>query len=250
MIVAERQKKLLAVIQKHHFISLQELKGVTQTSISTIRRDLAALTNQGFVKRVHGGVEFIAQNKKSSTVNERRPIYQADKQIIAQRAAQQLHGGETVFLDAGSTTGEVIAYLADKKPEITVVTNSVHHAASLSDLMIPVLIIGGQVKQTTDAVIGAAAVEQIKNMVFDVSFVGADGISVVFGLTTPDLEEAAVKRAVVERSHVSYVLADASKIGIAAFAKAVALKEVVLVTTHLTSKQRDELNQVMTVLAV
>jgi len=250
MIVEERQERLLAVIQKHQFISLQELKGVTQTSISTIRRDLALLTDKGLVKRVHGGVEFIAQNKKSSTVSERRPIYQADKQKIAKRAVQQLQGGETIFLDAGSTTGEVIAYLADKKPAITVVTNSVHHAANLSDLMIPVLIIGGQVKQTTDAVIGAAAVEQIKNMVFDVSFVGADGISVEFGLTTPDLEEAAVKRAVVERSHVSYVLADASKIGVASFAKAVTLEEVVLVTTNLVSKQRDELKKVMKVLVV
>ncbi len=97
MIVEERQERLLAVIQKHQFISLQELKGVTQTSISTIRRDLALLTDKGLVKRVHGGVEFIAQNKKSSTVSERRPIYQADKQKIAKRAVQQLQGGETIF---------------------------------------------------------------------------------------------------------------------------------------------------------
>jgi len=118
----------------------------------------------------------------------------------------------------------------------------------LSDLMIPVMIIGGQVKQTTDAVIGAAAVAQFNSMVFDVSFVGADGLSVDFGLTTPDLEEAAIKRAVVARSQLSYVLADASKIGTASFAKAVDLEQVVLVTAQLTTEQRARLKHEMTVL--
>lgn len=114
--------------------------------------------------------------------------------------------------------------------------------------MIPVMIIGGQVKQTTDAVIGAAAVNQINHMVFNVSFVGADGLSVEFGLTTPDLEEAAIKKAVVERSQVSYVLADNSKIGTAAFAKAVDLERVVLVTSALTNQQWQVLSQAMTVI--
>ncbi|AEJ30784.1 MULTISPECIES: DeoR/GlpR family DNA-binding transcription regulator [Leuconostoc] len=248
MIVEERQKRLLRVIQKNKFMSLQELKAVTQTSLSTIRRDLENLMTSGNVRRVHGGVEFVEPDRADLTVNERVPIYQADKRKIAQRAVQQLVGGEIIFLDAGSTTGEMIAYLADKKPAVTVVTNSVHHAAKLSDLMIPVMIIGGQVKQTTDAVIGAAAVAQINSMVFDVSFVGADGLSVDFGLTTPDLEEAAIKRAVVARSQLSYVLADASKIGTAAFAKAVDLGQVVLVTTQLTSEQRTRLKHEMTVL--
>jgi DeoR family fructose operon transcriptional repressor len=237
MIVAERKKQILKIIQKNQFISLQELKKVTKTSLSTVRRDLDILAADGLVRRVHGGVEWIESSRDSLPVSERLSLYQATKQKIAQRAAQQLQGGEIIFLDAGTTTGELIPYLADKKPAVTVVTNSVHHAAQLSDLMIPVMIIGGQVKQTTDAVIGAAAVNQINHMVFNVSFVGADGLSVEFGLTTPDLEEAAIKKAVVERSQVSYVLADNSKIGTAAFAKAVDLERVVLVTSALTNQQ-------------
>lgn len=236
MIVAERKKQILKIIQKNQFISLQELKKVTKTSLSTVRRDLDILAADGLVRRVHGGVEWIESSRDSLPVSERLSLYQATKQKIAQRAAQQLQGGEIIFLDAGTTTGELIPYLADKKPAVTVVTNSVHHAAQLSDLMIPVMIIGGQVKQTTDAVIGAAAVNQINHMVFNVSFVGADGLSVEFGLTTPDLEEAAIKKAVVERSQVSYVLADNSKIGTAAFAKAVDLERVVLVTSALTNQ--------------
>ncbi|WP_100666089.1 DeoR/GlpR family DNA-binding transcription regulator [Leuconostoc citreum] len=248
MIVAERKKQILKIIQKNQFISLQELKKVTKTSLSTVRRDLDILAADGLVRRVHGGVEWIESSRGSLPVSERLSLYQATKQKIAQRAAQQLQGGEIIFLDAGTTTGELIPYLADKKPAVTVVTNSVHHAAQLSDLMIPVMIIGGQVKQTTDAVIGAAAVNQINHMVFNVSFVGADGLSVEFGLTTPDLEEAAIKKAVVERSQVSYVLADNSKIGTAAFAKAVDLKRVVLVTSALTNQQWQVLSQAMTVI--
>ena len=248
MIVAERKKQILKIIQKNQFISLQELKKVTKTSLSTVRRDLDILAADGLVRRVHGGVEWIEPIRGSLPVSERLSLYQATKQKIAQRAAQQLQGGEIIFLDAGTTTGELIPYLADKKPAVTVVTNSVHHAAQLSDLMIPVMIIGGQVKQTTDAVIGAAAVNQINHMVFHVSFVGADGLSVEFGLTTPDLEEAAIKKAVVERSQVSYVLADNSKIGTAAFAKAVDLERVVLVTSALTNQQWQVLSQAMTVI--
>lgn len=248
MIVAERKKQILKIIQKNQFISLQELKKVTKTSLSTVRRDLDILAADGLVRRVHGGVEWIESSRDSLPVSERLSLYQATKQKIAQRAAQQLQGGEIIFLDAGTTTGELIPYLADKKPAVTVVTNSVHHAAQLSDLMIPVMIIGGQVKQTTDAVIGAAAVNQINHMVFNVSFVGADGLSVEFGLTTPDLEEAAIKKAVVERSQVSYVLADNSKIGTAAFAKAVDLERVVLVTSSLTNQQWQVLSQAMTVI--
>ncbi|WP_349583883.1 DeoR/GlpR family DNA-binding transcription regulator [Leuconostoc citreum] len=248
MIVAERKKQILKIIQKNQVISLQELKKVTKTSLSTVRRDLDILAADGLVRRVHGGVEWIESSRDSLPVSERLSLYQATKQKIAQRAAQQLQGGEIIFLDAGTTTGELIPYLADKKPAVTVVTNSVHHAAQLSDLMIPVMIIGGQVKQTTDAVIGAAAVNQINHMVFNVSFVGADGLSVEFGLTTPDLEEAAIKKAVVERSQVSYVLADNSKIGTAAFAKAVDLERVVLVTSALTNQQWQVLSQAMTVI--
>lgn len=248
MIVAERKKQILKIIQKNQFISLQELKKVTKTSLSTVRRDLDILAADGLVRRVHGGVEWIESSRDSLPVSERLSLYQATKQKIAQRAAQQLQGGEIIFLDAGTTTGELIPYLADKKPAVTVVTNSVHHAAQLSDLMIPVMIIGGQVKQTTDAVIGAAAVNQINHMVFNVSFVGADGLSVEFGLTTPDLEEAAIKKAVVQRSQVSYVLADNSKIGTAAFAKAVDLERVVLVTSALTNQQWQVLSQAMTVI--
>ena len=248
MIVAERKKQILKIIQKNQFISLQELKKVTKTSLSTVRRDLDILAADGLVRRVHGGVEWIEPIRGSLPVSERLSLYQATKQKIAQRAAQQLQGGEIIFLDAGTTTGELIPYLADKKPAVTVVTNSVHHAAQLSDLMIPVMIIGGQVKQTTDAVIGAAAVNQINHMVFNVSFVGADGLSVEFGLTTPDLEEAAIKKAVVERSQVSYVLADNSKIGTAAFAKAVDLERVVLVTSALTNQQWQVLSQAKTVI--
>ena len=207
-----------------------------------------ALAAQGMVRRVHGGVEFMVRDRDQLTVKERRTIYQADKQAIAKRAAAQLKGGEMIFLDAGTTTGELIAYLAGIKPAVTVVTNSVHHAAQLSDLMIPVMIIGGQVKQTTDAVIGAAAVNQINHLVFQTSFIGADSLSVEFGLTTPDLEEAAIKQAVVARSKTSYVLADASKLATASFAKAVDLSQVTLITTRLTAAQSQSLRAVMPVI--
>ena len=88
MIVEERQERLLAVIQKHQFISLQELKGVTQTSISTIRRDLASLTDKGLVKRVHGVLNLLLRIKNHrQLVNADRFIKLINKKLRNERCS-------------------------------------------------------------------------------------------------------------------------------------------------------------------
>jgi DeoR family fructose operon transcriptional repressor len=214
-------------------MKLTELESVTHTSLSTLRRDLQDLETEGKVRRVHGGVELLENIQSELSVAEKKNEHTASKKIIGKTAADLLIGGETLFLDAGTTTSEVIPYLTNKKPNVTVVTNSVHHAARLSDFMIPTIIIGGHIKQTTDASIGATAVSQIKQMAFDVSFIGTNGIDEQHGLTTPDLEEAAIKRAVIEQSQRNYVLADDSKLGKVAFAQTAPLEKVTIITNRV-----------------
>ncbi|WP_439426014.1 DeoR/GlpR family DNA-binding transcription regulator [Oenococcus alcoholitolerans] len=243
MLIQKRQGKLLDVIKKRRMISLKELKDVSQTSLSTVRRDLEDLERSGKVRRIHGGVKIVESLNTEPSVLQKSLINQEGKHRIAQLASEQLKGGEIIFLDAGTTTGEMIHFLASKDPSVSVVTNSVHHASKLSDLLIPVTIIGGQVKLNTDATIGAAAVERIKQLSFDVGFIGINGISKKFGLTTPDIEEAAVKQAVVQRSRKVYVLADSSKIDVISYAKAVDLEKVSLITEGLSSEQRSWLTE-------
>ena len=167
---------------------------------------------------------------------------QPSKQQIALTAIAQLQGGETLYLDAGTTTGAMIALLGQVTPAPLVVTNSVHHASQLADLMVPVVVIGGQVKLSTNATVGMTAAEQLGQLAFDVSFIGADAIDLTAGITTPDLEEAAIKRLVIAHSRHAFVLADASKFNQRAFAKVADLEEVTIITepnsaTELASYQ-------------
>lgn len=142
---------------------------------------------------------------------------------------QELHGGETIYLDAGSTTGAMIA-LGNLQPAPQVVTNSVHHASRVisrfdgaSDYHWCRI-----AKLSTNATIGATAAEQLGQLAFDVSFLGADAVNADMGIMTPDLEEATIKKLVINRSNKVFVLADNSKFDRVAFAKVSDLADITL----------------------
>ena len=103
-------------------------------------------------------------------------------------------------------------------------TNSVHHAVKLVERKIKTIIIGGFVKQSTDASVGAVAIDQIRQLNFDKAFLGMNGIDKHY-LTTPDVEEATIKRTVIDNAKESYVLVDASKIGQFSFVKVAATEK-------------------------
>ena len=110
---------------------------------------------------------------------------------------------------------------------VTVVTNSIHHAAQLVEKQIPTVMVGGSVKMATDASIGGVALNQINQLHFDRAFIGMNGVDDGY-YTTPDMEEGAVKRAILENAKQTYVLVDSSKIGQTCFAKVAPLNELLL----------------------
>ena len=150
-----------------------------------------------------------------------------EKKLIAQKASSLIKEKDVIFVDAGSTTAFLIKELEQK--DITVVTNSIHHAVQLVDKQIPTVIIGGGVKMTTDASIGGVALNQINQLHFDRAFVGMNGVDEGY-FTTPDMEEGAVKRAILENAKQTYVLADSSKIGQSCFAKVAPIKRAIVIT--------------------
>jgi DeoR family fructose operon transcriptional repressor len=246
MLIEERHNRLLQVIRKNRLIAVNDLHGMLDISISTLRRDLEALEKQGKVRRIHGGVESledIAGRATEPTIAEKSMTNQHDKRLVAKAAVKTVQGGDVIFLDAGTTTGEMIPYLADIKPAVTVVTNSVHHAARLSDMLLSVIIIGGQVKQTTDAAVGGLAAAQIGQLSFDKSYIGANGANIRNGYTTPDIEEAVIKRLAIAQTKESFVLADGSKIGMTTFGKIDELTSATLITNMMSNVQHDEFTQ-------
>ena len=135
--------------------------------------------------------------------------------------------GDVVFLEASTTNELLIPHLSNR--QVTVVTNSIHHAVKLVDLGISTRIIGGKVKHSTDASIGSTALEQIRQLNFDCAFIGANGVDANY-FTTPDMEEAVIKRTVIANAQKAYVLADASKLGQVTYAKVAEVEKVTIIT--------------------
>lgn len=211
------------------FVWLDDLVSLLDTSESTVRRDLDELESERKLHRVHGGAE-LPHSLQEEFTNQQKSIKNIqEKMLVAKKAASLISNDDVVFVDAGTTNELLLGYLS--QDNLTVVTNSIHHAAKLVDKNIQTIIIGGHVKKSTDASIGAVAYEQIKQLNFDKAFLGINGIDEEF-LTTPDMEEAVIKKTVIENARKSYIVTDSSKIGRVSFAKVDKIENATIITNQ------------------
>ena len=233
MLKSKRKQLILEKVTKDKFVSLEYLVKALDTSESTVRRDLDELESERKLRRVHGGAESLHFLQEEESNQEKSIKNIQEKTRIAQKAASLIQEYDVIFIDAGTTNELLVNELHD--PSVTVVTNSIHHATKLVERNIPTVIIGGVVKRSTDASIGGVALNQIGQLNFDKAFIGMNGIDDGF-FTTPDMEEGAVKRAILENAKRTYVLADASKLGNTSFAKVAPISRARLITNQTESK--------------
>ena len=233
MLKSKRKQLILEKITKDKFVSLEYLVKALDTSESTVRRDLDELESERKLRRVHGGAESLHFLQEEESNQEKSIKNIQEKTKIAQKAASLIQEYDVIFIDAGTTNELLVNELHD--PSVTVVTNSIHHATKLVERNIPTVIIGGVVKRSTDASIGGVALNQIGQLNFDKAFIGMNGIDDGF-FTTPDMEEGAVKRAILENAKRTYVLADASKLGQTSFAKVAPISRARLITNQTESE--------------
>ena len=233
MLKSKRKQLILEKITKDKFVSLEYLVKALDTSESTVRRDLDELESERKLRRVHGGAESLHFLQEEESKQEKAIKNIQEKTRIAQKAASLIQEYDVIFIDAGTTNELLVNELHD--PSVTVVTNSIHHATKLVERNIPTVIIGGVVKRSTDASIGGVALNQIGQLNFDKAFIGMNGIDDGF-FTTPDMEEGAVKRAILENAKRTYVLADASKLGNTSFAKVAPVSRARLITNQTESE--------------
>ena len=211
MLSNERHSIILNEVNAKKSVTIGELCELLDASESTIRRDLKALADEGLLVRVHGGAIALSASFSfvEYDVEEKSKLFTEEKQAIARYAASLIDDGDFVFIDAGTTTEKMIDYLPEKR--VTFVTNAFIHAKKLAQRGFKVFIPAGKIKLTTEAIVGAECVSSIKSYNFTKSFLGANGISLSAGVTTPDRNEASVKTAVINNSKTAYVLADHSK---------------------------------------
>lgn len=228
MLTPERHQLILSLLKEHGVVKLQELVERTNSSESTIRRDLVLLENENKLRRVHGGASLVQGSRTEPTYIEKADKNMKEKRAIAKYASQLIRDGDSIYLDAGTTTLQMIPFL--KQEGITVVTNGVNLIEPLLEKGIATYLIGGIVKPQTKALIGSRALSSLNLYRFDKCFLGVNGIDVKFGFTTPDPEEALIKQTAMSLSKDAYVLADHSKFNEVSFSKVSSLTDAILIT--------------------
>jgi len=205
---------ILKVLEEKRSVTVAELTELLNTSESTIRRDITILDKAGRLVKVFGGAVLADNTYLSSepTVAQKAEVNKEEKKRIAKYAASLIRPHDFVYLDAGTTTAYMLDFLAETN--VTFVTNAVAHAQRLASCGVHVILIGGTLKTSTEAVVGTSAVLMLHDYHFSMGFFGANGISKAAGFTTPDANEALVKKTALEQCKKAYILCDHSKFNV------------------------------------
>ena len=233
MYAEERQQAMAQLIGQHGRLAVADLADTFGVTTETVRRDLSSLERIGLIRRVHGGaVPASSLSVIELGLGERDQANTGAKDAIAAAAVQQLPPpGSTIVVDAGSTTARLAAVLP-RDHRLTVITHAVPVAARLAGLPhIELHLLPGRVRPTTHAAVGPDTVLALNELRADVAFLATNGLSTEFGLTTPDRDEAATKRAIARCARRVVVVADSSKLGVETAQRFASLEDIdVLVT--------------------
>lgn len=164
MLSQDRQSLILDIIKEQGSITVTRLTEILETSESTVRRDLSYLANKGKINKVHGGATAISQEfiKLEDNIEEKLTKNTDEKSKIAQYAASQVQDDDFVFIDAGTTTLLMTTFIKNSKA--TFVTNGIDHAKQLAKNGCNVIVLGGKLKQSTEAIIGLVAAKICKTI--------------------------------------------------------------------------------------
>ena len=211
MLTETRQEEILRMLEQKGSVTVQELKDVFGASESTIRRDLNVLHKKGALVKVFGGAVQTESriNTREEEVALRKEQSREEKLRIARYAASLIEPDDFIYLDAGTTTGYMIPYLTERTAMF--VTNAVSHALMLAENGFRVILIGGELKAATEAIVGNEAYVNLKKYNFTKGFWGANGVNPMAGFTTPDINEAMIKECAMKHTQRPYVLCDSRK---------------------------------------
>lgn len=247
MYAEERQQAIAELVTERGRLSVLALAETFRVTTETVRRDLSALERIGLVRRVHGGaVPGNALPHVEAGLSDRDAANTAEKDRIAKAALEELPApGSTVLIDAGSTTGRLVSRLP-RDHRLVVVTHAVPLAARLATApQIELHVLPGRVRSTTQAAVGPETVKAIEELRVETVFLGTNGLTTGHGLSTPDRDEAAAKRAMLQVARRVVVLADASKFGFEAPVRFARLDEldVVITDSGLDRDQREAIEK-------
>ena len=221
-----RRRKILEWIQEEGSARVRELSRAFEVSEATIRQDLERLENEGQITREHGGANL---NTLSAQVGARKLQHTENmdkKRRIGALAAAQVKDGETLILDAGSTTTEVATRLTDRR-DLTVITTALNIALLLGGIRgMAVHMPGGQFKAPTLSLSGDRSVDYFRNILAGKLFLATAGVAVDTGLTYPSFADLQLKEAMIRAANHVYLVADSTKINRSSFTRLGSLEVV------------------------
>lgn len=210
----ERRQSVMELLRKQPGLRVPELATALVVSEGTVRNDLNALESEGRVTRVHGGAIVKDQSGfQNLSFNVRHQEHATEKLLISRYASELVNDGDSILLDASST----IYYLAlaiQERNRLRVVTNGLDVARLLAkNPSNTVIVIGGILNQEGSSVTGLFSESAIQELHIQKAFVSSSGFSLERGMTEVHIEEAQLKRKVIESSQEVIALIDSSKIG-------------------------------------
>jgi DeoR family transcriptional regulator, aga operon transcriptional repressor len=220
MLPEQRRRQILALLSETGGVDVPLLADRLSVSAATIRRDLTSLQASGQLERTHGGaVPMVGGTAYEPRYSLKRSQRLAEKEAIARHAAELVPDGSVVVLDSGSTTFALARELK-RRHGLTVITVDLQIAIELADRPgLDVIAIGGRVRPELFGVVGPMSESGLADLHADLAFLGADAIDPVAGVTNANLDEVAVKRAILAAARETHLLADASKFGQVSLAK-------------------------------
>ncbi|MDD4371887.1 MAG: DeoR/GlpR family DNA-binding transcription regulator [Anaerostipes sp.] len=214
MFAKERQEKIIELLKKNKRVSNQELIQMFGVSGTTIRIDLTELEEQGLISRTHGGALLKHDPVYGEDeISSRREKNQELKIQIAKKALELIEDGDTLLLDSGTTMLELAKMLHQRK-RLTVITNDLQVALELQkDTQIQLILIGGRVRNSFECTVGAMGIRFLEDLSVDKAFITTNALSLKKGATTPNSDNAEIKREMMEIANKRYLLCDSSKVG-------------------------------------
>lgn len=177
----------------------------------TVRRDLRALADDGLILRTYGGAASVSVHAPEESLEQRSHSFQAEKDAIGRAAAAHVAAGDTVFLDAGTTTAALAKVLAGRQ-DVKVITNNLLVVQALAGSQVGVTLIGGDVRESSMSTFGPIAQLALSRVTFDKAFLGADGVVAGRGLCEATVDQAFLKECIIRQAANVFVLVTSDKL--------------------------------------
>lgn len=245
MLPNQRRDKILEMIKEDGHAKVFELSKIFKVTEVTIRQDLEKLEIDGFIEREHGGAHLKDMGHNVKNFELQNKLNLQEKSAIAQKAVELISDGDTIILDSGSTTTEIAKLITGFK-RLTVITNALNIALMLgADPEINLVMTGGEFKAPTLSLTGQKAADFFEGIHVDKLFLACAGIALKSGLTYPSISDLCVKKAMIDSSDLTYLVADSTKIGKSSFASlgALSLIDYLITDSNISEENISVLKQ-------